>query len=376
VERVGSASVALFFAATIVVACGNDHPPAGSTLGAPPPPPPGGLALPGCGQQSNGGYCECVDAPIFFDPPNMYFVLDRSRSMADAQKWTNMQSGLTRVVRDIGPRANIGAFDFPGGDGTNCNPGDELMKIRPGDPVGELHGPTLTALTNALAKIKPAGGTPTAAALGKTLAALQGAPGRTFVVLATDGGPNCNSAAACDATQCMANIENQPDCPPNGPANCCTPPAGIPETCLDAKPTIDAVTALFKANVPTFVVGPGGVPIYASLLDDLATAGGTAKPQSPKYYSVDSSDATALATTLKQVAARIVATCTYKLTQQNLEQDTVNVYFDETVVARDVVNGWTISGDTVTLVGNSCAAVMNGDVLDVRIVVGCPTVLH
>ena len=48
--------------------------------------------------------------------------------------------------------------------------------------------------------------------------------------------------------------------------------------------------------------------------------------------------------------------------------------FDDAVVAPDPTNGWTFDGTTVTLVGQSCAHVMNGDVLNVRVIGGCPTV--
>jgi hypothetical protein len=123
-----------------------------------------------------------------------------------------------------------------------------------------------------------------------------------------------------------------------------------------------------------FVIGiPGSAP-YASLLDDLAVAGGTAQPTSPKYYRADSASQTQLLTTIRKVAAKILATCEFKLKQAPDAPDNVNVYLDEKVLPKDPVNGWKIEGDTVTLLGTTCDQVKNGDVLDVRIIVGCPTV--
>jgi hypothetical protein len=52
----------------------------------------------------------------------------------------------------------------------------------------------------------------------------------------------------------------------------------------------------------------------------------------------------------------------------------VNVYLDEAVLPHDPVNGWKIDGGTVTLLGTACDRVLSGDVLDVRIITGCPTV--
>ena len=47
---------------------------------------------------------------------------------------------------------------------------------------------------------------------------------------------------------------------------------------------------------------------------------------------------------------------------------------DDAVLPYEPVNGWTISGKTVTLVGTACERVKSGDVLDVRIIAGCPRI--
>jgi hypothetical protein len=51
----------------------------------------------------------------------------------------------------------------------------------------------------------------------------------------------------------------------------------------------------------------------------------------------------------------------------------VNVFLDEQVLAQAGADGWTLSGQTVTLLGGSCQKVLAGQVLDVRVVAGCPT---
>jgi hypothetical protein len=125
-----------------------------------------------------------------------------------------------------------------------------------------------------------------------------------------------------------------------------------------------------------YVVGlPGtSTPAYATLLDELAVAGGTALQSSPKYYKVGSANDTALLVALKKIAAQIVATCEFKLNETPAQANQVNVYLDELVVPKDPVNGWKIEGATVTLLGDSCTKVLAGDILDVRIITGCPTV--
>jgi hypothetical protein len=197
--------------------------------------------------------------------------------------------------------------------------------------------------------------------------------GRTYVIIATDGGPNCNASATCGAAMCQDNIESAQGCPPNGPPNCCDPSIYGPLDCLDSQPTIDAVTALATAGIPVYVIGvPGSVP-YAGLLDQLATAGGTARSSEPLYYQVGTSDQTAFEAALKPIAAKITATCTLTLAQPPPDPTHVNVYFDNVAVPADPANGWTLSGSVVTLVGSACNEVMSGTVLNVRVVAGCPT---
>ena len=195
------------------------------------------------------------------------------------------------------------------------------------------------------------------------------------MILATDGGPNCNAGPSCTAAMCQPNIEGVQGCSVNGPS-CCDPPMGYRESCLDSDATKSAVAALKAAGIPVYVVGlPGtSTPVYASLLDDLAVAGGTAQATSPKYYRVASANDNTLLTALKKIAAQITATCDFKLSETPAQANQVNVYLDEVVLPKDPVNGWKIDGPIVTLLGEACAKVLAGDVLDVRIITGCPTV--
>ena len=87
--------------------------------------------------------------------------------------------------------------------------------------------------------------------------------------------------------------------------------------------------------------------------------------------AVDSDEAILVA--LRKVAAKIVATCEFKLKEPPQDPGLVNVYFDDLVVPR-ANDSWTLEGDTVRLVGESCRRVMDGEVLSVRIIAGCPTV--
>ncbi|MDB5216840.1 MAG: CglB [Myxococcaceae bacterium] len=378
--RSGAGGLALLVGVAVgIAACGTSHPPpAGDGNGGSLPRADpqlgggdGGARPPGCGVKDDGSACNCIDVPLFADPPNVYFVLDRSLSMRESAKWEHVRTTVGRVLRDIGPRASFGATVFPGLSDDSCGPSQEVMSLRPGDPPSSVDGPTTSFLLNATDTI-PKGGTPTATALRDVLQRLQGVPGKTFVVLATDGGPNCNAALSCDYSTCIPNIEEAPGCSAAGPTSCCSGP----EQCLDSAATTAAVASLKSSGVPVYVVGIPGSAFYAALLDDLATAGGTAQAGSAKYFRVDVAGDVELLATLRRVLAKIVATCTFTLRDPPADPALVNVYLDEVVEPKDATNGWTLEGSVVTLRGNACARVMNGDVLGVRVIAGCPSVIR
>ena len=321
------------------------------------------------------GVCACLDLQLLTDVPNMYFVLDRSGSMSEGQKWDVIRRVLGKTVLALGPRINLGAAVFPHATTGGCAAGDEVMPLRPGDAPAGVVGPTFYRFASSLSAVYPNGGTPTAATLRALLPKLKALPGRTYVVLATDGGPNCNGVGGCSVDQCIPNIENASStCRAHTAPNCCDVSLYGPKSCLDSDATVAAVKALSDANVPVYVIGVFGSGPYAEVLDRAAQAGGTARAQKPFYYSVDSTDAAPLASALAEISAKIAGTCVLGL-HGNVDPSLVNVFLDGHVVPKDPVDGWTIDGNTVTLVGATCDAVMTGKALEIRIVAGCPTVI-
>jgi hypothetical protein len=331
-----------------------------------------------CNLGPDGGVCACADQPLLGDPPNLYFVLDRSASMQEDSKWRTIVTVVGSLIVNLGPRANVGAAVFPDPHYNNCAPGIEVAPLRRGDAPAGTAGPTATAFLTELGGLTANGGTPTAATLEALAPALAKLPGKTYVILATDGGPNCNAAADCDVAGCELNIEQTSSvCVPGSSINCCADSDyGSSLSCLDAEPTLAAVTAIHQSGIPVYVVGvPGSVP-YATLLDELATAGGTARPSEPGYYAVSTTDVADFTAAIFSIAATITGTCTLTLNDAPPDPDNVNVFLDENVLPQAGPDGWTIDGETVTILGQSCQQIETGAVLDVRVVAGCPTRLR
>jgi hypothetical protein len=367
--------------ATIFVACGTSQLPI-DTSGFGTPPLDSGIisegapptlleetGAPSCEAGSQGNVCGCLDLDLLSDPPNIYFVLDRSGSMTDSNKWTTIRQVIAQVIADLGPRARFAAAVFPNPATDVCTVGGQVMPLTLGNAPAGTYGSTVTLFTEAT-NVDANGGTPTAATLSALLPILTALPGKTYVILATDGGPNCNDDITCDASACTTNIEGA--CPLDAGVSCCD---GYPDECLDTEATVTAVNTIAAAGVPTYVVGVPGSGPYTGVLDQMALAGGTARPTAPYYYAVSSTDQADFASTLSTVAAQVTATCTLVLSAPPPDPTRVNLYLDGTLVPEDPANGWTLSGSTVTLEGTTCTEVLSGAALSLRIVAGCPTVL-
>jgi hypothetical protein len=356
-------------------------------------PPP----VPTCNLGPEGGVCECVDQPLDIDAPNIYFVLDRSNSMNDDGKWQTVRTVLAQLVIALGPRGKFGVTVFPSPVTNGCDPGIEVFAPSQGDAPAGTPGPTEIELIAVLGRIAANGGTPTAATFNSIAAHLQSLPGKTYVIFATDGGPNCNPDVSCAVGECQLNIEGDTNCPVGGPQNCCAATtAGGPLTCSgpnaantclceDTAATVAAVQALAMSGISVYVVGVPASEPYADDLNQLARAGGTARGETDggeagttgtQYYAVTGTDTASLASVLSTIAGQITGTCTLDLGSVPADPTLVNVFFDGTPLSQMGLDGWTLSGTTVKILGASCQRILTGAVLDVRVVAGCPTVEH
>ena len=372
------------------LACAEKHPP--YALDSKPEPAEGGQAggldLGGQGDAPSGP-CGAQSIPAVAHPPNISFVIDHSGSMGNdfagtgLSKYETARLALQRVLKAVGHRIKYGATIFPGLDGaTECEPGDELMKVAPGDPPSYARagktGPRLRDLLTRLSIADVGGGTPVAATLQQSLTSLGPLEGTTYVVLITDGAPNCNGDLMCGTSACIPSIERlRVDAVDCSSVNCCAPTPQNPtanQACVDEQATLDAVQALSNAGISTFVVGMPGSEPYEQLLNRMADVGGTARTGATKYYPV--TDTAALENSLISIAASVAISCEIPLDYAPPDRDFVNVYFDDVLVQSDPNDGWQWTADgQVAIRGAACEELMAGSVLEVEIFAGCKTVV-
>lgn len=340
--------------------------------------------------QVDAGLCGNVVIPTQLDRPNLYFVVDVSGSMADpftsasaTEKYTAARAAITGVLQLIGHRVSYGAAVFPNPDvaDENCAPGKEIFATRAGDSVtcsitGQV-GTVLSKLSRSLKNITPSGGTPlsdTLAALYSTLTAL---PGKTAVIVATDGAPNCNAKATCTPEFCQTNLiayQYQSGLICLAPVNCCDAsvvPAG-PTNCIDNEATNQQISRLLAAGIATYVIGLPGESLSSAVLDSMAVAGGTARATSPRYYEAD--DAQSLAATLQKIATALAVSCTIPLAEAPPNWGQVAVYFDTELIPADA---WQpVDAKSLQITGAYCDRLMTGNVFQVQVVADCPTYIY
>jgi hypothetical protein len=244
----------------------------------------------------------------------------------------------------------------------------------------------LSMVTKALADADATGGTPTAAALARALeyytkGAGKELDGGKYVLLATDGGPNCNDALSCDADACTVNIDEQ--CP-MAVDNCCDAALageGAQSGCLDDAETLDRIAALHDAGIDTFVVGIPGSEAYTKALDAFAKAGGRARAKAPFYYQVSASGSadSGLTTVLETITTGLIKSCRLQLGSMPPALDKLNVEIDGTPVPQMGDDGWKLDTDTtpptVELLGETCRHLEEDGAQSVKVTFGCPTVV-
>jgi hypothetical protein len=222
-----------------------------------------------CDGNGQWGDCDCEGDNPNPDPCGdaILFVVDRSSSMDNEDKWDALTATFTDVLGTFGDAAVLGLEVFPDDSCDDEYEGQELSVIcrGPDNLLVDIAGGTVQSIIDSITEVGTCGGTPTATALGKALSVVASTSAETRVVLVTDGTPNCND-------------EIQPDdceCPLEPPELC----QGNPAACVDAVATSLAAIQLKEEGAPVHVIAWDTDPAWNQVFNQIAAAGGTSQAE-------------------------------------------------------------------------------------------------
>ncbi len=338
---------------------------AGAGNSGPPDGPPMQFDAPPCAQQ------DFMLQPGM--PPDVMIVFDKSGSMNECtsmpgndctsmpdSKWNQMSTALTTVVNSTQAQVNWGLALFPSDAMCGVANIDVMVSAMNGMAIQQLIGRT-----------RPGGATPTATGVtaAKNYMMARTSPNPKYILLATDGAPNCSTTGACLPGQLTCAL-------PGGGMGCdffgiCMPPTSGGD---DGPGAIAAVQQSAAANVKVFVIGIATDSMTEATLNQMATAGGVPRMGTPSYYRVTSG--MDLQTALMAITGQI-ASCTFPLQQRPPDPTRIDVTLNGMTVPRDATNGWELSTDmmSIELHGTACdnlRAAMG--MVNIQAVFGCPPI--
>jgi len=341
------------------------------------------------------------------EPVEILLIVDKSGSMQfqpvgyEDYKWPSLRRALEDALPRLAPYTRFGFALFPSRDVSLGCTGDACCQVA--DTVDVAIGPgeqTVPQILGILAEpTGPGGRTPTAAALrlayeyfGNLPIGVEGTAPRRFVVLATDGGPNCGEIESCSADQCTVNQDgtltaDPYNCGPTGPNNCCDD-ASISGSstldCLDSAAAIDEVEALYAdLGVSTAVIGIPGSEPYEQVLNQLAVAGQVVNEgASTSYFRVEANRPDDLVNVFVNITMDLIKSCNILLSEPPPSPGNVNIAIDCVALPQtDPVSGaanWEMdvstNPPTLRLVGEACDHAMSAGVRRVDVLYGCPTI--
>lgn len=277
------------------------------------------------------GNCGAMEFALQRVEPNVMLVIDRSGSMGDpvssgsaTTKWVDLKNAVSSLVASYDAQMRLGTSIFSS-DG-NCGAANVDVALAP------AAGANIMTKLNAQG---PSGNTPTAAALDTVIAKglLNDATRANYVVLATDGQPNCTDTDVASR-----------------------------------------VTKLYNAtpSVKTYVIGMGdGTASNPTLLNSWADAGHTARTGGTHYYQTSSP--ADLKAAFDAIVGGIVS-CDFKMMQTAPDPSLITVTENGAAVSPSPTNGYSYDSttNTVTLHGTACDLLTKNANTKVGVLYGCP----
>jgi len=307
--------------------------------------------------------------------PDILIVLDRSGSMDNdvndkgcvdggfgmgmcgaQSKWALITPAITQVVGQTDMDVNWGLKFFPDNTANACNVGAPVaVAIAAGN--GAAVAAAIMGSTSANGGVMTGyNSTPTRSAMTTATTYMQTLTdsGKKFILLATDGEPNCAAPGAGGRGGTMTD---------------------------DSAAATMAVGDANTAGFPTFVVGVAttGMGTADTTLSNLANAGGLARMgTTPTYYPV--SNAADLAAAIRTLIG-VAGTCTFQIgptptTDGTTDLGMINVFGDGTEITRDPshTDGYDYTDSTmqqIQVYGPRCDMIMSGAIHDVAVTFRC-----
>jgi Mg-chelatase subunit ChlD len=276
--------------------------------------------------------CETLNARADPQTPEVLIVLDRSGSMA-GERWDRVIAAIDDLTAAF-PEYHFGLAMYPSvGEELACKPGK--LDVAPDQGTAQaIHDVLFDPAARA---IQDQGYTPTSSTLRTAESFLSGIldnPRERYVLLVTDGQPNCNAAGPTNATD-------------------------------DLPATLTALTDLKEKGIATYVFGYL-TEALATSMNQMAVAGGTGA-----HYAVEDE-----ATILDAFASieDALAPCTFALEESVQGVEFVRVKLDGEELSYDADGFSMADGRTVELGAASCAIMRDGASHSIEVVVECEPV--
>lgn len=303
----------------------------------------------------DAGMCAPVALAVDRRGAQLVFVVDRSGSMnttiddrepgpGEPSRWQLVAMALEGALADTDRLLEIGAKFFPERTEIGCG-------VAPGLDVPPAPG-NADAVLAFFTTTTPRGGTPTAAALLEVSSFFAARPDPTrarFVILATDGGPNCAlDPGGVSGETCLCT----------GPRRSCLRDVS---SCIDDVGTYEVIRTLHdEQGIPVYVIGieDPARPELGDVLDQMAVLGGRAReePGERRFFNVRRPED--LEGALDAITGTI-ARCVFTFARAPGPDEIAVVRVGGTDVPRDPTGteGWDFSNparSAITLFGSAC----------------------
>ncbi|MGC4070320.1 MAG: VWA domain-containing protein [Polyangiaceae bacterium] len=353
-----------------------------------------------------GEACNSTNMSAVYSDIHMLIVLDKSGSIDQSPvgfngktKWAATKEALTAALQSSNDQVRYGLVMYPYSEGepipADC--GLRCCELPTGSaavnvPIKDA-AESVPAILDKLENTNPGGGTPTALALAAAYDYYINGPGVNlpagdkYVMLATDGGPNCSEGITCESATCTADMDKQGSCGTKT-INCCAESlassGGGPTLCLDDQGVLEQIRNLRDKGIKTFVVGIPGTENYKTYLTAFADAGGAPDPKNEtlKYYEVSAAQGVeGLTQTFKSITESLVRSCDVKLANAPVDSGKLNVAVECELLQQgegDAVN-WVYNENAddpvITIKGDTCNRIETQGVTRIDVIEGCTTII-